>query len=1111
MVRATFVFSLILALQLVVVVRAQTPPSQSPTTNDYAQEGSVLEEMTTKISFANDGNSIREQTTRARVKTDAGVKQWGLLVFPFQSATQTVDIDYVRVRKADGSTIVTPPDNIEELDSEITRSAPFYSDLREKHVAVKGLSAGDVLEYGAHWRSTKPLITNQFWFSYNFQDGIVLAERLEIKVPSERAVKVKCNKGTQSVTTEGGSRTYSFIYSKVDNNKEAGRDQKKQSDALRGRRPPPDVELSSFQSWDGIAHWYWELQEERVEPSAAIRAKATEITKGVTDDAAKVRALYAFVSTQYRYIGIAFGIGRYQPHAADDVLTNSYGDCKDKHTLLASLLQASGITLYPALINSSHNLDQDVPSPLQFDHIIGYLPGNGGKDGIWLDTTLEIAPPGYLPPVLRDKPALVIADENSIKIVNTPPDPPFHNSEEFKIDGKLTDDGTFEAKIEDRSRGDGEFALRSTFRKVPQSEWKELMQQISYRLGFAGLVSNTSASQPEAVDEPFKVSYSYNRKDYPDWKSDQRFTVPGMPFFLPPAREDAKFPIWLGSPMEGVSETRMEIPKGHKPDLPPDVDLKYDFAEYHASYSLDNGILTVKRRMVSKLREVPVAELDDYRNFVKNLDNDVNRYVYTSSASEPSAPVGGDAVSRAVSSFVDTIRGLPDSNSDEANRLEAEAREKIGKMEIQGGVSSLYRAVQEDPKFTRAWVFLGTLLFSQQQVDAAVEAFHKAIATKPSEPAIQKALGYGLMSALKFEEAISVWQDFMKAYPEDVDGPANLGNCLMKAKRYSEAASVLEAAVKMRQDHPNLQMGLASAYLQAGDRTKAGAAFRKVADVDKDGKYFNDAAYQLANADLELPLALDYAKKAVTRVERAGQDEVLESLTLGDLERVMTLAAYWDTLGWVHERLSNLDAAERYLQASWKLSQDGVVAGHLCHLYRRTHQKAAAIQMCEMAISRMSMSNRAASSEYVTEMAAAQENLSYLTGKAAKSQPVVDGSSSAIRERTYKLPRLVAGTETAEFFVLLGTDRATNSFKVEEAKFISGSEKMKGLREKLKGISFNFRAPSDTPTRFVWRGVLGCYQYSRMFVSRAGPRDGSLAELDLSKQLNATILGLRNQ
>jgi Domain of Unknown Function with PDB structure (DUF3857) len=136
--------------------------------------------MATEIAFGNDGNFTLQQTSRIRVQTDAGVKHWGLLSFPFQSATQTVDIDYVRVRKPDGSTLITPPDNVQDLDAEITRSAPFYSDLREKHVAVKGL-VGDILEYQAHWHTTKPLIPGQFWFQYNFQrDGIVLAERLEI-------------------------------------------------------------------------------------------------------------------------------------------------------------------------------------------------------------------------------------------------------------------------------------------------------------------------------------------------------------------------------------------------------------------------------------------------------------------------------------------------------------------------------------------------------------------------------------------------------------------------------------------------------------------------------------------------------------------------------------------------------------------------------------------------------------------------------------------------------------------------------------------------------------------------------------------------------------------
>lgn len=289
----------------------------------------------------------------------------------------------MRVRKPDGTTVVTPSENVQDLDAEITRSAPFYSDLREKHVALKGLGKGDVLEYAAHWHTTKPLTPGQFWFLYNFHhDGIVLKESIAIKVPRERLVKVKGPQATQNVTTDGDFGTYSWLYSKLQAGHEAGNEQKKLTEAALGRLPPPDVQIRSFQSWEEVGHWYWSLQKERVEPSPAIRAKATELTKGLTDDTAKLQALYNFVSMQYRYIGIAFGIGRYQPHAAEDILTNNYGDCKDKHTLLASLLKASGINLYPALINSSWQLDPDVPSPAQFDHLIGYLPQN--QSPVWI-------------------------------------------------------------------------------------------------------------------------------------------------------------------------------------------------------------------------------------------------------------------------------------------------------------------------------------------------------------------------------------------------------------------------------------------------------------------------------------------------------------------------------------------------------------------------------------------------------------------------------------------------------------------------------------------------------------------------------------------------------
>ncbi|HKE06860.1 MAG TPA: hypothetical protein VKB48_03470 [Candidatus Acidoferrum sp.] len=41
--------------------------------------------------------------------------------------------------------------------AEITGQAPFYSHIRERHAAVKGLIPGDVLEYRTVTRLTKSL------------------------------------------------------------------------------------------------------------------------------------------------------------------------------------------------------------------------------------------------------------------------------------------------------------------------------------------------------------------------------------------------------------------------------------------------------------------------------------------------------------------------------------------------------------------------------------------------------------------------------------------------------------------------------------------------------------------------------------------------------------------------------------------------------------------------------------------------------------------------------------------------------------------------------------------------------------------------------------------
>ena len=158
-----FVFSLVFWFPFSrVAAQAPSKPADTKLAGgkpDYSSEAFIIEQDSTRIIFENDGTGTRQSTARIRIQSDAGVQRYGVLTLRYQGSTESVDISYVRVRKQDGSTVSTSSENVQDMASDITREAPFYSDLREKHVAVRGLGVGDVLEYQvqmAHHETTGP-------------------------------------------------------------------------------------------------------------------------------------------------------------------------------------------------------------------------------------------------------------------------------------------------------------------------------------------------------------------------------------------------------------------------------------------------------------------------------------------------------------------------------------------------------------------------------------------------------------------------------------------------------------------------------------------------------------------------------------------------------------------------------------------------------------------------------------------------------------------------------------------------------------------------------------------------------------------------------------------
>jgi len=1039
----------VLALACSFPAPAQQTPAPAPKP-DYSKEAYVYEQITSKLSYENDGTGSRDTSVRVRVQSDAGTQHWGVMRFAYEASFETMDIAYVRVRKADGTIVSTPPDSFQDMAADVARQAPLYSDQREKHIAVKGLSVGDSIEYQYSSHLQKPLAPGQFWTAYTFtKDSVVLAEQVEINVPRDRAVKVKSSGPAPQVTERDKRRLYTFTASNLkvepkDENRVA-------SQQLRGHFPSPDIQVSSFQSWDEVGKWYAGLQADRVKPSAEILAKAAELTKGAADDDAKARAIYKYVSTEFRYIGIDFGIGRYQPHSAAEVLANQYGDCKDKHTLLASLLAAAGIRSYPALINVAREVDPDIPSPGQFNHVISVIPE--GDKLLWLDTTPEVSSFGYLLGPLRDKQALLIADNRPASLVATPPDPPFAQTEDIKIEGKLSDDDVLDARFDRTEHGDTEVLFRTIFRKVPQNQWKDVAQGVSFASGFGGTVSDVTTASPTDLDNPFHFSYTYNRKDFGgDW-SNRRITPPIPMILLPgPKNEDEKpkEPIWLGSPHNISVETRVELPKGLFPALPVPVDLTRVFAEYHCSYSFRNGAFIVKMSLTTKLPEVPLNQYDSYAAFRKSLNDDRDQYVqlYTDPSSATS-PIRDRLFAQ--------IWQLPDSLDSNAQKYEKDSREAFRKLNPQDGIAALKGAVASDPKFVRGWILLANSYIDLKNEDQGLEAYHHAIAADPAQRLPYKMLGFHLMASSKFEEAAKVWQDLIGIAPRDENGPANLASALFSLKRYSEAASAYESATKLAPESAALQMGLGISYLRANNETSASSAFQKALALSPGADMQNTIAYELAEADKQLPLALEYAQKAVQSVEETSKKIDIAILKTADLSPTQQLGAYWDTLGWVYFKMDNLSAAESFLRAAWTLSLDAISGDHLGQLYEKQHKRDAAIHMYQLALSAN------------PKLEETKLRLAKLQGDLVNHSRDLPGAELSTL-RTIKLPRFTTANGSSEIFVLISPDR------IEDVHFLSGSDKVKPTKAMFSPASFKSEFPSISSAFLLRRGILSCFQ-----------------------------------
>ena len=1022
-------------------------PREAPANASSLQpKASIQVESLRKIrAFQADGTWNLETTARLKVLRESGLKELAVLVFPYSSGCEALAIDYVRVRKPDGSVVVTPPENIQDLSAEVARQAPMYSDNREKQVAVKALEVGDTLEFHVQDHAFKADVPGQFWFGFSFRTTEIVRESLaEVSYPADKAVQIISPGLDPEMTTEGGRKILRWHQA----NPEA------QLPPVRAPwkgQPADAIQVTTFGSWQELGAWYRGLQEPQAQVTPAIQRKADELTRGLALDLDRIKALYDFVAFRIHYIGLSFGIGRYRPHPAEEVLANGYGDCKDKHTLLESLLKASGLEAWPALIRAGGDIRPEVPSPGQFDHVITVVPLKGGR--LWLDATPEVGPFGFLTMNLRGKPALVIPRSAPAYLENTPETAPFPMRTAYAFKGKLEVGGRITGHCEVSYRGDTELGLRQAFRQVAPNRWQDVVTATSSPVGLGYAFTSIQPGPAENTRIPFLLNWDLSREAPEDWKAG-RLILPlpalGMEQ-LARSGSKATDPIFLGPDRTIQYRAVLALPASSTPTVPSAVNLSSAAGEYHAIYAFDKGLFTAERRLTIHGGEVAPENREAFNAFCQAISTEEDQFVQLSGEGTQAGPQDPEAV-----------------------QLFQKGLEAMQHEDFIAAREAYRKTLERAPSYPGAHGNYGITYLAKGDLQTGIRELLKEAELHPELPMTFAILGNVYLSQGRKGEAIAQWTRAMDKDPDNHEVLASLLHALHGEKRYQDAVTQLKKYLARDPDNAACLLWLAEDLAQIGPASEVEAPARKAIGIDGSPECLLRAAQALLDAGEATGLAR-------TWVEQAGTGIQAESLTIKDdlakgMANTAALTKAWEVQGRLHLKDGRPAEAVRFLKAAWSLTHAGTSGAWLAQAYERLGQTREAEQQYKLAA--------------VAEGADRQEiarRFRKLTGRELEDgyghvfrngKPLPAPSEQLLEQRTGHFPCPPRPQGTVNVIVELSPAGA-----VEVVHFLERAEDFRSQEGAFKKLTLRAVFPDATPRRVFLRGGVEFGAHGGTFIS----------------------------
>ena len=585
-----------------------------------------------------------------KVYTARGADALRSQMLAYVPGRQDLRVERARIWKPDGTVVEA------HQESDRSTSEPWYRlyyDTRARVVSFPALSAGDVLELS--WRiddvASENLLSDYFGEVVAFADSVRKLEvRYVLLAPEGRAIYAN------EVGLPGLERAEKALPGGV-------RERRWTMRNLPRTNPEPGmpgpgeggryVHVSTYASWADVARFYEGLVREQLRPGPEVRAAAERIAAeakaarpaGSRSDAELradlVRAVYDYVVTNTRYVGLEFGIHGYKPYQVDQVLTRRFGDCKDKASLMHALLEVLGIDSRLVLLRMRRlgAVPAQPASLAVFNHAILYVP----EFDLWLDGTATGSGSRELPVEDRGANVLVLNPGSAPTFTVVPDSRPEDNRLESEYRLAIARDGS--AQVAGTSRVSGVQAPDHRRAFQAESDRKSALERSLSRT-FPGMrVEKVEVSDPSRIEGDVTLSF---RLAVPRFARVENGGLSLPPFgqrapwterFAPLSQREHD--LVLGQPFESRFVMRHELPPGFSPaDLPPPQAEDTPFGSYRIAVRSGDGVLVAESVVRITTSRVRAADYPAFRDLMARIDGALARTVRLAPASA-AGPAGG--------------------------------------------------------------------------------------------------------------------------------------------------------------------------------------------------------------------------------------------------------------------------------------------------------------------------------------------------------------------------------------------------------------------------------------------------------------------------------------